>query len=88
VLTAAIMGGFLGYMFVRFGLYASILLHFITNYLSSFDWMRADILGIIVTLALLGIGFVSLGYIIHRVRKSKDAINSLPTFKNGFIKSG
>jgi hypothetical protein len=64
------------------------MLHFITNYLSSFDWMGADALGVVVSLALLGLGFVALGYLMYRVWKSKDAINSLPAFKNGFIKSG
>ena len=87
VLTAGIMGGFLGYVFVRFGLYASILLHFITNYLSSFDWMGAGEVGFFVSLALIIIGgLFSCGYLVYRIWKSRKDIRSLPKFRNNFIK--
>ncbi|MCL2148880.1 MAG: CPBP family intramembrane metalloprotease [Methanomassiliicoccaceae archaeon] len=86
VLTAGIMGVFLGYVFVRFGLYASILMHFATNYLSSFDWMGVGGVGVMVTLLMMIAGFFALYYILSRLARSKDAINSLPVFQNGYIK--
>ncbi|MCL2295712.1 MAG: CPBP family glutamic-type intramembrane protease [Methanomassiliicoccaceae archaeon] len=87
VVTAGLMGIFLGYIFVRFGLYASILLHFINDYLLSFTWMGMDGLLVIVTFLLLGAGFVALIYILMRALGSKEAIKTLPLFKNGFVKN-
>jgi len=87
VISTGVMGIFLGYLFVRFGLYAAILLHFITNFLSSFNWMGAEWLLIILTLLLLAMGFVALAYILKRLSSSGRAIKSLPSFKNGFIKT-
>ncbi|MCL1979352.1 MAG: CPBP family intramembrane metalloprotease [Methanomassiliicoccaceae archaeon] len=86
VLTAGIMGIFLGYMFVRFGLYASMLTHFVINYLSSFDWMGAGGFEVFMSLALIVVGFFALYYILKRLVDSKEAINALPAFYNGFIK--
>jgi membrane protease YdiL (CAAX protease family) len=88
VLTAGIMGFFLGYVFVRFGLYASILLHFINNYLSSFEWMGAEGAFILIFLLLILAGFIALVYIAYRVWTSRKAIDSLPVFRNVFIKDG
>jgi len=87
VVTAGAMGMFLGYMFVRFGLYASILLHFVNNYLSSFNWMGVGGLTMTISFVLLGTGFVALIYIIIRILDSKKTITSLPWFHNKYIKS-
>jgi hypothetical protein len=38
----------LGYLFVKYGIHASIMLHFLTNYLSSVEWILGDDLGAIV----------------------------------------
>jgi len=35
----------LGYLFVRFGIHAAIMLHFLINYLSSFEWVLGDTAG-------------------------------------------
>jgi hypothetical protein len=86
VLTSGIMGAFLGYVFVRFGLYASILLHFITNYLSSFDWMGIGGFEVAVTLCLLAAGAVASYYLLRRIVDSREAIKSLPMFRNGYVK--
>ena len=86
VASAGIMGAFLGYIFVRFGLYASILLHFINNYLQSFEWMGAGGLTVIVSLLLLATGFIALIYILLRVLDSKESIAALPLFRNGYVK--
>ncbi|MDR1405421.1 MAG: CPBP family intramembrane metalloprotease [Candidatus Methanoplasma sp.] len=82
VLTAGIMGAFLGYIFVRFGIYATILLHFINNYMSSFDWIGIGGLGIVVSLCLIAAGLVCLYYIAVKMRESKSSIDSLPIFRN------
>jgi len=51
-----------GYMFVKYGLYAAISMHFIFNYLSASDWLLNDggaMLGLAVLItALFGIPFV------------------------------
>lgn len=86
VVASAIMGVFLGYVFVRFGLYASILLHFITNYLQSFDWMGAAALGGIVILLLLVVGAIALAYIVVRFHRCRGSIGGLPMFRNSYIK--
>jgi membrane protease YdiL (CAAX protease family) len=86
ILTTAIMGIFLGYLFVRFGLYAAILLHFITDYFQAFYWMGVGALGGLASLLLLGIGLVSLIYIMLRLARSKEAIASLPAFRNEHVR--
>jgi len=78
VISVGIMGVFLGYLFVRFGLYAAILYHFITDYISAFKWMGGDGLLGVVGFALIVIGFVALIYILMRLVDSKKAIESLP----------
>ncbi|MDR3074452.1 MAG: CPBP family intramembrane metalloprotease [Candidatus Methanoplasma sp.] len=87
VLTAAIMGIFLGYIFVRFGLYATILLHFINNYLSSFDWMGIGGFGIVVSLCLIAAGLAALYYILVRISESKELIDTLPIFRNRYTEN-
>jgi len=81
VLATGIMGMFLGYVFVRFGLYASILMHFINDYLSSFDWIGAGGVSYLITYLLIVIGFFALCYIFVRVFGSKGLIKDLPNFK-------
>jgi len=86
VLATGVMGVFLGYLFVRFGLYAAILMHFIVDYFSAFDWAGVGVLGTFLNLLLTGIGFVALLYLAIRMAGSKETINSLPAFKNDYIK--
>ena len=85
VLATGIMGMLMGYIFVRFGLYATILLHFINNYLSSFDWIGIGGVQIIVTFALLILGLAALLYILYKLFTSKDKIRAMPWFMNGYI---
>jgi len=86
VLATGIMGVFLGYLFVRFGLYAAILMHFIVDYFSAFDWAGVGVLGTFLNLLLTGIGFVALLYLAIKIAGSKGTIDSLPAFKNDYIK--
>jgi membrane protease YdiL (CAAX protease family) len=68
-----ICGLALGYLFVRFGLYASIMLHFLIDFLSSFTWvfdgLMADaMLGLfILAMVALGVPFIIL-YAVRGIR--------------------
>ncbi|MCL2032241.1 MAG: CPBP family intramembrane metalloprotease [Methanomassiliicoccaceae archaeon] len=84
VITTGMMGIFLGYVFVRFGLYASILMHFIMDYLSSFLWIGGAEIDALVTMLIFGVGFVALCYIVWKLLISKESIESLPLFRNGY----
>jgi len=86
VFATTLMGMFLGYIFVRFGLYASILLHFINNYLTSFDWMGVGALLFIVVIIFMIVGAIALIYLMKKSLKLPSTIMSLPSFKNGYIK--
>jgi len=86
VVTAGIMGMFLGYLFVRFGLYASILLHFVNDYLSSFDWMGIGWFSIYVSFLLMAIGAIAVIYILKRVWDFRGSLVPLPLFRGGCIK--
>ncbi|MCL2148879.1 MAG: CPBP family intramembrane metalloprotease, partial [Methanomassiliicoccaceae archaeon] len=85
VITTGVFGAALGYVFVRFGLYASILMHFIVNYISSFGWAGAGDIGDLVVMTSIGIGFVALCYIASKLWGSKESVNSLPLFRNGHV---
>jgi hypothetical protein len=50
----------LGYLFVRYGVYASIMLHFLVNYMSSVSWVF-DSLGADLMLSLFILSVVVLG---------------------------
>lgn len=67
-----------GYVFIRFGLHASILMHFINNNLSAFVWAGAAALGGLVTLAILAVGGVLAILLLLMALKKKD-------WKSGFL---
>jgi len=85
VIEIAISGLFFGYIFVRFGLYATILLHFVNDYLSAIEWMSVGLASILILL-ILGAGIFALFYVIKRLWNSRGTIASLPLFKNGYVK--
>ncbi len=66
----------MGYVFVRFGLYASILMHFMTDYLSSFMYsgFGLSFISIIGMRVFLIMGFVAIAFIIKRIPKGKNAL--------------
>jgi hypothetical protein len=82
IVQSGVMGLFLGYVFVRFGLYASILLHFITNYLSAFQWLNfgGDTVAALVVLALMSLGLIVFIYFVKNIADTKETIRSLPLF--------
>lgn len=80
-----LMGLVLGYLFVRFGLYAAIAMHFLTDYLQSSDWLLGDggaILSLIIILvALLGIPYIWL-YSKSGISYTKNALESIESPKD------
>jgi len=86
VIEVAISGLFFGYVFVRFGLYASILLHFVNDYLSTIAFYSTGF-EVVVFLLIVGLGAFALAYVLLRLWKSKESIISLPLFKNDYFKN-
>lgn len=86
VVATSIMGMLLGYVFVRFGLYAAILLHFINNYMSSFSWMGVGGIENILTLMLIVLGAIAALYVLLRVIDPKGSIRTMPLFRNAHSK--
>jgi hypothetical protein len=78
---AAVAGFAMAYLYVRFGLYASIIMHFLTDYLSSFAWLGSPESEAIITLFILGLGLVSLVYLAPKIFR-RDAIKTLPLFSS------
>ena len=60
-LPAFITGLGLGYLFVRYGLYAAIAMHFMFNYLSSSDWLLNDG-GVLLSLVAILIALFGIPY--------------------------
>jgi hypothetical protein len=79
VFPTVIQGIALGYLFVRFGLYASIILHFLTDYMSSFSWLGSTAAEGAVMLLLLALGVVALAYVVKKLFR-RGTITSLPLF--------
>lgn len=60
ILPSFIFGLAAGYLYCKYGLYASILLHFVNDYMQSFLWLGLDAsLFSILVIALLGLGVVT-----------------------------
>lgn len=60
ILPSFIFGLAAGYLYSKYGLYASILLHFVNDYLQSFLWMGMGSVSMsILILSLLGLGIVT-----------------------------
>jgi len=55
-----IMGMIFGYIFAKYGVYATITLHFLADYLSSISWISEPLILIpgLATFALMGLGLV------------------------------
>jgi len=88
IFIAALMGLAEGYLFVRFGLYASILLHFANDYLSSFIWlgMGTAISGSI-TLLIVFAGIPAAIYFIYKFLHSAKGLKDLPILSDRFEKN-
>lgn len=51
-----------GYLFVKYGVYATIAMHFLTNYLMSSDWMFGDG-GVTIGLVMFGVMILGIPYV-------------------------
>ncbi|MDR0523450.1 MAG: CPBP family intramembrane metalloprotease [Candidatus Methanoplasma sp.] len=80
---AMVMGAALGYLFVRFGLYAAILAHFVNDYMSAIGWLTGSLaLEAIVMLCLLAVGAAALAYILKKlVGAGLPSLPLLPRWK-------
>ncbi|MDR3282187.1 MAG: CPBP family intramembrane metalloprotease [Candidatus Methanoplasma sp.] len=67
-----------GYLYVRFGLYASILMHFLTDYLSAPQWLGLDALYVMFIILLLVLGLACFAYVLKGLRLQK--LKGLPWF--------
>jgi len=85
VLATGVMGLFLGYIFVRFGLYAAILMHFVNNYLMSFTWLGVEGVGTIITLILIGFGIVVAIYLAKSFKDFKGKMSTMPKFYSKYF---
>jgi len=52
-----------GYLFVKYGVYATIAMHFLTNYLMSSEWMFGDGGMVVLGLVLLAVMFLGIPYV-------------------------
>ncbi len=76
-------GIIMGYVYVRFGLYASITMHFVTDYLSGLTYVGLASVSIIFELTLIGIGLIACIYLFTKVSNKEDTIkivDELPLF--------
>lgn len=82
ILPSTLVGFVLGYLFVKFGIYASILFHFINNAMSTISWIGFGDVGLgLITLIIIGLGCACFGVILIKLYNSKDWMKSLPMFK-------
>ena len=80
ILDTLIGGLLMGYVFVRFGLYASILVHFLTNYMSAFGWFGYGVVGDVAFYVIVVMGIVALSYLFYRTDSVIEKTNALPKF--------
>ena len=66
LVPAFVFGMACGYLYVRFGLHAAIMLHFINDYVSVFFWAGLSVTGVILMFALYVAGAVALLVLIVR----------------------
>lgn len=81
VAVAAMWGLMEGYLFIRFGLHAAIVLHFVNDWLSAFIWIGVPFMDNLVFLALVALGFVTINVVLKKFPKLKEmrsAFDKLP----------
>jgi hypothetical protein len=77
MLPTFVTGLALGYLFVRFGVYASIMLHFLVNYMSSVSWVfdstgaDAAVVLFMLSVVVLGLPFLVL-YAVRGFRRLRE----------------
>ncbi|MDR0309243.1 MAG: CPBP family intramembrane metalloprotease [Candidatus Methanoplasma sp.] len=84
IISTGISGTFLGYLFVRFGIYASILLHFLVDYLQSFLWLGlgTEVQGVIIWVCA-AFGVFALFYLLKRIYDGRE--QKIPSFRSSHV---
>ncbi|MDR1405457.1 MAG: CPBP family intramembrane metalloprotease [Candidatus Methanoplasma sp.] len=70
----------LGYLFVRFGLYAAIAFHFLYNYRLVFAWIGSDLLSGLIMMSVIFAGLFTAVYIIKKLKDNEGELRLLPWF--------
>ena len=86
ILDTALAGLLYGYVFVRFGLYASILSHFLTNFSSAFALLGYEMFGNVIFYIMIFAGFLMLSFILSKVNGIMERTNALPTFSDANVR--
>jgi hypothetical protein len=68
IVPTFVTGLALGYLFVKFGLYASIMLHFLINYMSSLEWMIGSAGSLLAVLFLIVVAAVGAVFIVRYLK--------------------
>ena len=78
IFTVAIGGFMLGYVYMRFGLYASIVCHMLNDF--SMVWMLGinDIFASLLLIAILGLGLVNLPLLYKKTMRGIRKVKSMP----------
>ncbi len=79
------LGGFvMGYIYAQYGLYASIVFHFITDYMMAITWLGAGDIGMaLLTLAILGAGAIALPYLVKKlISLNKETFSKMKWFND------
>ena len=85
VMPTFVCGLALGYLFVRYGLYASIMLHFLVDYMSSFVWVfgaspYADEIStaeLLLVLFMLSVVVLGIPFIVRYAKRGFDSVRTL-----------
>lgn len=78
ILQATVGGLTMGYVYIKYGLYASITLHFTTNYSFAFSWLGIGWIGTLLQIMVIGLGIAATIYIALRAKSSVSRIKGLP----------
>ncbi len=70
--TTFLFGIIAGYLFCKFGLYATISMHFLTDYIQSESWLAGSDIMIFTTMVILITSVLSIPYILIYARKGFD----------------
>ena len=81
VIPAFIFGLAAGYLYIEYGLYASILMHFVNDYLSAFLWLGgSELIMNFMTIGLLGLGAVTTVVLALKLWESRKNLKDCPMY--------
>lgn len=75
VIPTFIFGAFAGYMFIKYGVYATITFHFLTDFMLSETWLLGN--GGLVTLSVLAMSFFSLPTVVIYLKKVRSFVKGI-----------